>query len=278
METQNSCSNIVIWNLSQRPFHHLFCYCGCCCNGFPWCSSSPSSYPGHQVGQLSQATPASAFFPGRTKNEYHVKPCGQSMDKSNVVLIMCLHSRFDPYLPKGSKSGAKSCVCAGAILDPCGKFRECGRSGVTPVAQHDGWIITTVTDSSSFVQKKSHTDENQSLPYKSIFSIVKEHHTYLLWWTLEPYLWTDWRLSCRDFLSVLGQGSSLHCEAKTKHLTVRTTSQSFSGLVGHGGENEHVRFSPGVCPDRPSFPAAPGIWCWDTAFPPSPHTWCEYTS
>lgn len=78
------------------------------------------------------------------------------MDKLNVF-------EFDPYLPQGSKSGAKSCACAGTIFDPRGKFRECSGSGVTSVTQHNGGVVATVTNSSSFGQRNSHTHEYQLL-------------------------------------------------------------------------------------------------------------------
>lgn len=61
------------------------------------------------------------------------------------------------YLPQGGKSGAESCVCAGAVLDPGGKFGERSRSRVTTITQHHGGIVATVTNSSSFGQKRSNT-------------------------------------------------------------------------------------------------------------------------
>lgn len=72
------------------------------------------------------------------------------------MFLVCVYI-LAPHLPQGSKSRSETCVCTGAIFDPCGKFRESSRSGVTSVAQHNGRIVTTVTDSSSFEERKSNT-------------------------------------------------------------------------------------------------------------------------
>lgn len=59
----------------------------------------------------------------------------------------------------------------------------------------------------------------------------------------------------------------------------------FSTLIWSFFHRIGEKIAPSVCPDKTSFPAALGTWCWDMAFPPSRRTcpsrrrnWCLRSS